>query len=543
MKLARLIPFVLLVSAVRAPAQTAAQWREDLQAIARELPRQHAGAFRLASEDSFRAVIARVDARMAGANRDEAIVGLMQAVAAIHDGHTAMNPVFMPMFGWHRFPVMIQSLSDGLFIQSADPSLARLAGMRIVRIGTARADSALAAAITVTAAENPMYAEHWGVEMLMIPEVLHGLGLTSSATSASFVLERGGKRETVQLEGTLSSVAMSHTSGPVAFDSAWVDAATVNGATLPVSRHAPASLHYLEWIPAQRAVYARYGSVRDAPGETVAQFANRMLQMVDSLGADRLVLDVRGNGGGNDFLNRPLEKGILKSRVNQKGRLFVLIGRKTFSAAQLLVNDLERFSDATFIGEPTANRVNFYGDAQPLTLPNSGLPVMISRVWWQADQRDARMWLAPSVYAPVTSADYLAGRDRALEAALEWGASRQPRARLVALAPRAATSQVIADSARAMLADVANRFGNIEADVNAAGYEMLRQHDVKSAVRAFEANSALFPESANAFDSLGDGLRADGDVAGAIRSYERALQLNPRQDSSRNALAELRKGG
>jgi len=40
-------------------------------------------------------------------------------------------------------------------------------------------------------------------------------------------------------------------------------------------------------------------------------------------------------------------------------------------------------------------------------------------------------------------------------------------------------------------------------------------------------NTLAFPRSANAFDSLADGLLAAGDSAGAVEAYRRVLALVP----------------
>lgn len=55
---------------------------------------------------------------------------------------------------------------------------------------------------------------------------------------------------------------------------------------------------------------------------------------------------------------------------------------------------------------------------------------------------------------------------------------------------------------------------------------------------------AAFPGSGNAHDSLGEARKAVGDIAGAIASYERALELDPNgpnAGAARAVLAELRR--
>jgi hypothetical protein len=47
------------------------------------------------------------------------------------------------------------------------------------------------------------------------------------------------------------------------------------------------------------------------------------------------VVDLRWNGGGNTLLAMPLLHGLIAGRtINRRGRLFVIAGRGTFSAAQ-----------------------------------------------------------------------------------------------------------------------------------------------------------------------------------------------------------------
>jgi cytochrome c-type biogenesis protein CcmH/NrfG len=48
-----------------------------------------------------------------------------------------------------------------------------------------------------------------------------------------------------------------------------------------------------------------------------------------------------------------------------------------------------------------------------------------------------------------------------------------------------------------------------------------------------------FPNSANTWDSLGEALASSGDREGAIAAYRKAVALDPRFDSSVEALRRL----
>jgi hypothetical protein len=127
---------------------------------------------------------------------------------------------------------------------------------------------------------------------------------------------------------------------------------------------------------------------------------------------------LRLNGGGNNSLNRPIWHALLKSeRLNQKGKLWVIIGPKTFSAATSCVDDIELNTNAMFAGEPTGESPNQWGDPRDVKLPNSGIVVQASTLWWQLeDPRDNRSYRKPDLPAPLTFADYANGIDPVMQA-------------------------------------------------------------------------------------------------------------------------------
>jgi C-terminal processing protease CtpA/Prc len=134
----------------------------------------------------------------------------------------------------------------------------------------------------------------------------------------------------------------------------------------------------------------------------------------------RVIVDLRLNGGGDNTTYGSLLSALTDSSVNRKGRLFVLIGRATFSAAANFAADVDRLTKATFIGEPTGGFVRGYGDTVSVLLPKSGINVRIAARYWDFGKgaRDRRLAVNPDRKVKVTIADFLAGRDPVLAAAL-----------------------------------------------------------------------------------------------------------------------------
>jgi CubicO group peptidase (beta-lactamase class C family) len=96
------------------------------------------------------------------------------------------------------------------------------------------------------------------------------------------------------------------------------------------------------------------------------------------------------------------------------------------------------------------------------------------------------------------------------------------------------------DEHLAFLADPSNASLPTEAALNALGYQLLRRRMLDEAVTVFRWNTLSHAESANAHDSLGEALLAQGDREGARAAYERALELDPAMESARKALSGLR---
>lgn len=77
--------------------------------------------------------------------------------------------------------------------------------------------------------------------------------------------------------------------------------------------------------------------------------------------------------------------------------------------------------------------------------------------------------------------------------------------------------------------------------LNETGYYLLGQNRPADAVMVFEYNARLFPNSGNAFDSLGEAYYKQGNKEKALEKYTQALKLSPGLGSAQKMVAELQK--
>jgi CubicO group peptidase (beta-lactamase class C family) len=76
-------------------------------------------------------------------------------------------------------------------------------------------------------------------------------------------------------------------------------------------------------------------------------------------------------------------------------------------------------------------------------------------------------------------------------------------------------------------------------DLNNYGYGLLRERKTADAVKVFEANVELYPEDANAYDSLGEGYMEAGQKEKAIANYKKSLAMDPKNTNAVKMLEKL----
>ena len=527
----------------RKPTLSAEQWRCDLKFLMQSMEKMHINMYHSTSRASFDSAVSDLDERIPSLQRHEIIAGMMRIVAMVGDGHTNIYPTRDTVIAFHRLPVALYLFKDGMFIRAADSTRADLVGSRVTGIGDTSIDEAYARVKPYIGRDNEMGAKFWSAYLLASPEMLHALGLSPSPDSARFQLEKNGKRWTVWLPaGGLTPMTPADTDLSWWRRVGWVDARDKSATPDPLwlSKRPDSTFWWFTRLHGTRSGYAQINQVRNSDTESFESFSERLLKFTDTAGLDRLIIDLRLNRGGNGSLLKPLERGLLKRpNINQHGRLFILTGRSTWSAAQFFLNDLAEFGEPIFIGEPSGSRGNSYGDSRQIKLPNSGITARASIYYWQDwFPTDTRPWIAPDVAAELTFADYQADRDRALAAALAYvpgpGLTEQLRSTVQAgdtLKARALYESYRADSAHVyvdrhkILDDVAIYFYN--------------RKDIPRAIWAFALAAEDFPRDVRALLNLAAMYEESGNKNLERATLQRVLAVDPANTSATARLRAL----
>jgi hypothetical protein len=383
------------------------RWSQDVQYLAAQLPYLHVDPFTRTTRADFEQAAAQLNADIPKLTDQQIVVDMMRLVASLGDGHTRAIPHWS--LGYHRFPIEPYWFNDGLYVLAASEPYRKALGAKILQIGAVDTDKVFEAIKGLIPAENNAMLKQSTPLYMITPEILYGLGVLPSMDTTRFEFENAtGERFSLNLV-------------PTNYDDKGM-ISLYDGLSIPrpLAEQNRTAYYWYQYLPDTQAIYVQYNVCDNMKDKPFDQFAKELFAFIDGHEVDRLILDLRYNGGGNESVLDPFIDGVLaRPDLNKKGKLFAIIGRATFSSAMKNAITLRDRTRVTLIGEATGGKPNHFGEIRSFKLPNSGLLIQYSTRRWRTMWGDDPLSLEPDVRINRTIADVLAGRDPALETALQ----------------------------------------------------------------------------------------------------------------------------
>jgi len=389
----------------------AERWRYDLDFLVEEARRLHASPERIAWSESWIRRVENLKNRVDRLSNGEIAIEIQRLLAALGDGHSVLYPVSTEAVEFASIPVIFYSFSDGWYVVGAPEDHAEIVGARLVAIGGKPVEGALDDLRPWVSRDNEMGLRWIGPILLRFPLFLRAMGYGERLDAAVLTIEdRSGARRDVEIP--VAPGPLQPKLGPPHGE--------VTDATPAWLRRVSENFWH-EPRPDLDAVYAQFNQVRDTEGRSVADFAGDVQRSLAASGMRHLILDLRHNNGGNNFLIWSIVRLVMwHEATDPTNRVWVITGRNTFSAAQNLVNFLDRETGAVFVGEPSSSKPNFVGEDTWVELPYSGLRGSISSRYWQDSYPgDDRPWVPVEMPVELSSDDYFGDRDPVMEALRE----------------------------------------------------------------------------------------------------------------------------
>lgn len=518
-------------------------WREDLNALVQGLERTHPDPYHHTPAPDFARAVASLDAAIPRLAAHEIVVEFARLLALVGDGHTSLPLYAAWGVDFRVLPYRLGFYEDGIYIEAADQQYAALVGGRVVAIGGIPAQDAVARVTPLVSRDNDNWIAAVAPFLLNRIEVLHALGLADDLADAELTVEVDGQTRTARITPLPTPPAARHGLPflPEYTDS-WTDARDDAEAPPPLYQQAFDEGYGWTYLPEHNLLYIKWNQVQNREiGPTALEMFREAMAFAQEHRPARTVVDIRNNTGGEGGLLPPIVREIVRTReVDQPGSLFVVIGRRTFSAGQMMTAMLEQFSTAVLVGEPSSAYYNGYaGHGPPISLPHSDISFSSANAYYQmgAYPQDPRRQATPQLAAVPTFADYRANRDPALGVILAYEPDAFAQDVLAALA---ANDEERAEGiVQRYAARPVNRFTPARTQLNALGYRLLREGKGDQAIDVFELNVRVHPEYANGWDSLGEAYVRAHRRDEAIAAFRRALTIQPDLAPSQEWLRHL----
>jgi hypothetical protein len=377
--------------------QSREKWREDLRFLASELPKKHKNAFHRISRAEFEKMVADLDAKIPTLDDEQIILGMSRIVSRIGDGHTGL--------GWSwafpRVPLDLFWFGRELRVTQTAREFPRLNGARVVKIGGTAVEKVYERAREyISPGESEQFVLSASGYLLTYPVFLKNLGLTKDSDKAVYeFIDLKGKRFALELKAR-----------PRAAVREWISPYK----QAPLYLEKPDQPFFFEYLRDAKTVYVNF---RWYPRRAeFRKFSGELFDFIDQNEVEKIVFDLRQNGGGDftrgrDFFIKPLKE---RQKFQTRGRLFVIAGRVTYSAGMTNTADFRNDLKAILVGEPTGARPVGYMENRGFSLPNSHLPVSYSIELYKFSETDTP-GIMPDRQIEPDWKSFLAGRDPALE--------------------------------------------------------------------------------------------------------------------------------
>ena len=369
-------------------------WKNDVEFLQKTLPLLHKDLYFNITEEQFKHSMMDLKNNAEQFSDKQMEIAISEAVAAVGDTHTGSRICIERMY-----PFKLHWYSEGIYITSTDEEHKRLLYSRITAVNGIRIEEAARRITPLLAGSNDSWFKNQSIYYLVIPDVLSYYGISDSDQITLNLVNTEGQGYTVRTD-------------PVSYEE--YQPAEIPERKTALYKSRPAEKYWFEDLTENKTIYLNYSScsqMRELPFEI---FNKEFWSYAADSNAQKLVIDLRNNGGGSSAIFEPFIKKTEDSRFNSEGKLWVIIGKRTFSSAILNSLRLKKNTKAIFIGEMTGGEPNHYGEVKNFKLPNSEITVQYSTKYFHWYDEDVNT-LEPDLYVEESFAADMEGRDPVLD--------------------------------------------------------------------------------------------------------------------------------
>lgn len=425
----------LLVAGISyAQDQNSGAWRDDLDYLVQRIEIMHPNPYAFFSKEEFYKLKEIFYNEIPNLSDVDIVISISELLATLQDGHTRWafeysDPQWLEQT-FHFLPIIQYPFDDGIYVLAAIPQYRELVGSKITKIGKMSITNVTSKLGKIWSHDNPYGERKFLYYTLSLAEMLKKVGSIEDVSKIDVVLQNTRNEEVKAQIATVSFMSMAGF-----FAGTWYPQSSDGLVTINENAKNPLPLwlkhtdkeFWFEYIPEEKTMFLQINSLNFPRGnaneeDAFSRLCEEFFEAFDRNAAEKLVIDIRMNTGGN-HVELPLLKGIIaRPHIDKPDKLFLITGRVTFSAAVHLATILKRYTNITIIGEPASGRPNHYGAKRGFRLPNHPqIEIHCSIDYYQdSEPFDFNIINAPDIWTEMTAADYLNNIDPAMGAVKDY---------------------------------------------------------------------------------------------------------------------------
>lgn len=402
-----LISFLLFTISAKSQPNKSISWATDIEFLKTELPAKHKNVYAEKSEAYFFEGIKRVALQTDSLSDFEIAIKLQQLISSFGDSHTGAN--------WGQFvdknkilPLHLFWFSDGIFILHTTAENKEVLGCKIVKINGNPIQVVIDSLSTMLTVDNNAVIKSNIPKLIPLVQLLQFFGLAKAESIELQLENQEGELFTYSIKP-----AYMDRENRVMFKPDSLALCNRNERAYFVDYEVAAdNVYYIQYnkcISRENPPYGFKGNLKKLP--SFQEFQKKILKTVTKKSFDKIIVDLRFNSGGNSTQGTELiEKMAAIKKINERGKLYVILGRFTFSAAIINAMDFSNKTQAIFVGEETSGKPNHYGEVRSFTLPNSGLNINYSTKYFKRSEKNLKT-ITPDYIIESSFRDFKEGKD------------------------------------------------------------------------------------------------------------------------------------
>ncbi len=385
-------------------------WNADIEYMKVELPKNHYNLYMVKSEQDFFSGLDKISKAQNQLSDFEVAVKLQQLIATFGDSHTALS--LKPFLDYSKIlPIRLMWFSDGLWVQSTTKSNETILGAKLIEINGNAISEIIDSLSTILAIDNQASVKKSAPKIIPAIQFLEYFGfaaqpemkltLEKDGESIEYIIhpEQMNRNNMVRVLPNPIPLCYQNTRPPF-----WSKVLTKD------------KVFYIQYNKCWSREYPPSGFKGDI--QKLPSFSDFHKAIVDSIKQndfDKVIFDIRFNGGGNSYQGTKLiEELSAIDKINNKGKLYVITGRDSYSSAIINIMDFVNMTNAILVGEETSGKPNHLGEIRSFKLPSSALSLQYSTKYFKRTDKDLKTITPDKIIEPCFT-DFENGNDPVFE--------------------------------------------------------------------------------------------------------------------------------